>query len=151
MKRFALLFCTGLILLVQSSETAVITFDGLPDGTVLTTQYSGLSFFNATILTAGLSLNEFEFPPRSGANVVSDNGGPITILFSTPVLSFSGYFTYLNPLNLIAFDSSNKQIATSHSLFSNNLACPAGPPCSGHLGSATNELLSGDPGGGSSS
>ena len=64
-----------------------LDFEGFPDGTLLTNQYSGLTFTNATVLMAGISLNEFEFPPRSGVNVVSDNGAPILISFSTPVPS----------------------------------------------------------------
>src|SRR5579859_4683074 len=88
----------------------IINFEGLADGTILANQYPGLAFSNAIILTAGISLNEFEFPPHSGVNVASDNGGPITIEFSTPVVSFGGYFTYLEPLTLDAFDASDTEV-----------------------------------------
>jgi hypothetical protein len=134
----------------------VITFEGLPDGTVLTTQYPGITFSDAIILTAGISLDEFEFPPKSGNSVASDNGGPMGITFANPVTSFGGYFTYAEPLVLAAFDSTSKQVASVASLFSNNEAL------SGDLGSSPNEFLlvsfasgissvkiTGDPGGAS--
>src|SRR5580698_1855718 len=65
----------------------------IPDSTSITTQFPGLTFTNTTVITAGISLNEFEFPPRSGSNVAFDDGGPITIAFASPTSSFSGYFT----------------------------------------------------------
>jgi hypothetical protein len=146
-------------LLALSSIQAVagtIDFEGLPDSTIVTTQYPGLTFTNAVILTAGISLNEFEFPPHSGTNVVSDNGGFMTIAFSAPVTSVSGYFTYLEPVTLTAFDSGSSQLGQTFSAFNSNLAL------SGDPGSSPNELLAlnfptgisslsiaGDPAGGS--
>ncbi len=103
-----------------TATTVTLDFEGFPDGTVLTTQYPGLTFSNAIVLSAGISLNEFEFPPHSGVNVASDNGGPIVITFDSPVLSVSGYFTFLEPLTLTAYDASDKQVADTTSIFSNN-------------------------------
>src|ERR1700722_13497991 len=88
------LACTA-FLAASPAKATLIDFEGLPDSTVVTNQYAGLLFSNAVILTAGFSLNEFEFPPHSGVNVLSDNGGPISITFDGPVLSFSGFFTYV--------------------------------------------------------
>lgn len=157
----ALILCIVLVPLV-AADSVVLDFEGFPDNAVLTTQYPGVTFSNAIILTAGISLNEFEFPPHSGRNVASDNGGPMSIAFASPIQSFSGYFTYLEPLTLTAFGDEGSQVAITHSLFSNNLACLAGPPCSGDSGSSPNELLqvsfpggisrvniAGDPSGGS--
>jgi hypothetical protein len=112
-----------------------LNFEGFPDSTILTTQYPGLTFTN------GISLNEFEFPPHSGVNVVSDNNGPITIDFSMPTTSFSGYFTYVEPLTLDAFNASDTEVSTATSKFSNNLACLGGPPCPGDPGSSPNEFI----------
>src|ERR1035441_4544505 len=138
------------------AATITIDFEGFPDSTSLTTQYLGLTFQNATILTSGISLNEFEFPPHSGSNVVFDDGGPISISFSSPILSFSGFFTYAEPLVLAAFDAGSSQVGSAVSAFSSNLAL------SGDTGSSPNEFLqvsfaggissvtiSGDPAGGS--
>lgn len=134
---------------------SVINFEGFPDSTILTTQYPGLNFANAIILTAGITLNEFEFPAHSGVNVASDNGGPMTIIFSPPVQSFSGFFTYSEMLTLRAFDTGSNQVATATSHFTNNEAL------SGVVGSIPNEILqvsaaaiskvtiTGDPAGGS--
>src|SRR3989442_147691 len=87
---------------ILPADPIVIDFEGLPDGTILGNQYSGVSFSNAIILTAGISLNEFELPPFSGSNVASDNGGALSISFASPVTTFAGYFTYLTSLTLLA-------------------------------------------------
>ena len=88
------------------------------------------------MLRAGGGLNDIEFPPRSGAGVVLDAGGAITINFATPVFSVGGYFTYLIGLTFSAFNSSNTLLGTDTSNFTSNLAL------SGSLGSNPNELLS---------
>ena len=147
------LACCGLH--TASATPLLITFEGLADGTSVGSTYSsaGLTFTNATVLTAGISLNEFDFPPHSGTNVATDDGGPLTISFASPVDSFSGYFTYAEALSLVAFDLSNQQVAFAASLFSANYTSSGNP---------TNELIqltfaggfdsltiTGDPGGGS--
>jgi hypothetical protein len=127
-----------LLLAVQPSLVAdtVIDFEGFADGTLLSNlQYPGLTFINAIVLTAGISLDEFEFPPRSGVNVASDFGGPMSIDFASPVLGFGGYFTYAGVLTLQGFDASNSQVASVTSAFSNNEAI------SGIPGSSPNEFL----------
>ena len=138
------LFFGGLVLIGQAAQAAtiVLNFEGFPDGTVLSNQYSGVAFTNAAVLKAGFSLNESEFPPRSGTNVATDIGGPISIAFTTPATSFSAYFTYLSRLTVTAFNAANTPIGSVTSAFTNNLACLAGPPCSGNPGSSPNELLS---------
>jgi hypothetical protein len=127
----------SLLLLPQflSAGTVVLDFEGLTDGTFITTQYLGVTFSNAQILTASISLDEFEFPPRSGVNVVGDTGGPMSISFGLPVFSFGGYFTYAQRLTLAGFDASSHQVAAVASAFSNNEAL------SGDPGSSPNEFL----------
>lgn len=117
------------------TNSVTLSFDGFPDSTILTTQYPGVTFSNAITLTAGISLNEFEFPPYSGMNVVSDNGGPMSVMFSTPVTSFGGYFTYAEMLTIDAYGGSNKLLDTVMSPYSNNEAL------SGDPGSGPNEYL----------
>ncbi|MBI1928693.1 PEP-CTERM sorting domain-containing protein [Candidatus Poribacteria bacterium] len=124
------------LLLTQSAGAVLIDFEGLADSTPVTNQFSGVIFSNATVLTAGISLNEFEFPPVSGVNVVFDDGGPIGGTFSTPALDISGFFTYTVPLTLTAFDSVGNMVASATSAFTSNLAL------SGDFGSSPNELLS---------
>src|SRR5712692_450807 len=95
------------------SGPVVINFEGLTDGTFVTTQFPNLTFSNAIVFTAGISLNELEFPPQSGSNVVADTGGAISIIFTSPVSSFGGFFTYLVPVTIKGFDSSNSVLASS--------------------------------------
>lgn len=123
---------------MQGSYAApvVYDFDTFADGTSLTTQYAGLSFIQAGVLRAGVLLNEIQFPPRSGDGVVFDDGGPINIQFSTPAYSVGGYFTYLNGVTLIAYDSNNVQIGLAAAAFLINLADGSGDP-----GSSPNEFL----------
>jgi len=90
---------------VTPIRAAFIDFEDLPDGTILTSQYPGLTFSNAIIRTAGISLDESVFPPLSGFSVAFDNGGPMTITFSTPVLSVKGRFTHSTTIRLAAFDA----------------------------------------------
>ena len=82
---------TGSLLLILALTLLrgdFLTFERLADGAHVTTQFPDLVFTNATIATAGISLNEFEFPPHSGTGVVIDDGGPISIQFLAPVVSF---------------------------------------------------------------
>src|SRR5438034_8805244 len=117
------------------AAAGTIDFENQSDGTIVTTQYPGLTLTNAIILSAGVSLNEFELPPHSGVNVLSDNGGFITITFSTPATSFSAYFTYLTTVTLTAFGPASNQLGQTVSAFSSNLAL------SGEPGSNPNEFL----------
>jgi hypothetical protein len=113
----------------------VLDFEGLAEFTSVTTQYPGVVFSNATVLTAGSGLNEIDFPPNSGTNVVFDDGGPISLAFLAPVIGFGGYFNYAEPLTLQAFDASDNLLATITSAFTNNLGTLGDP------GSHTNEFL----------
>jgi hypothetical protein len=117
------------------ADSVTINFEGFADGTLIATQYAGLTFSNAVIARAEVSLDEFEFPPHSGVNVVVDSGGPITIVFSSAVSSFDAFFTYSVPLTLDAFNSSNSLVASTNSLFSSNEGL------SGVPGSSPNELM----------
>jgi hypothetical protein len=123
---------------IRYSEALTFNFEDLTDSERLTTQYAlfGVTFTNATALTAGISLNEFEFPPHSGTNVIFDDGGPMTLIFSIPMVYFEGYFTYLVPLTLNFFDALNNLVGSANSNFSSNMVL------SGDPGSSPNELLS---------
>lgn len=142
--------------LPTEASADTITFENFADSTTITTQINGLVFANATAIAAGISLNEFEFPPHSGSNVVFDDGGPMSISFLTPVTSFGGYFTYSTRLTLLAYDANDNLLTSITSAFSSNLALSGDPL------SSPNELLvfssnfsisritiTGDPSGGS--
>ena len=139
-----LIFGGVLIAPILRANQIQIDFENLPDGTSVTNQYPGLLFSDATVLSAFLSLNEAEFPPHSGTNVVFDDGGPMLISFQSPAIDFSGYFTHLVPLTLVAYNGTNT-VSSISSIFANNLAL------SGDPGSSPNELISlSDPAGFSS-
>lgn len=134
------LFCIIALLVVfftltKKAHTLFIDFETLSDGDMVTTQFPGLSFSKATVMTAGISLNEFEFPPHSGSNVVFDDGGTMTIDFSTPMTDVGGYFTYSTELTLSFFDVFFNLAGTITSAFNSNLAL------SGDTGSSPNEFL----------
>jgi RHS repeat-associated protein len=112
-----------------------LTFDNLADGTSVGVAYPGVSFQNATVLTSGISLDEFEFPPYSGTNVVFDDGGPLLVQFDVPVTAVSLFLTHVQNITLSAFDSSGIFIDAVFSIYYNNLAL------SGDPGSSPNELL----------
>lgn len=151
-----LVFALPIAHAIPMGPTTTIDFEGLLDSDSVTNQFAGVSFQNTLVLTAGLSLNEFEFPPISGTNVVFDNGGGILLNFLTPVTSVGGFFTYLTSLNFMAFDTAGAQVGSMNSAFNTNLAL------SGDAGSTPNEFLqlisvggiarasiTGDPAGGS--
>lgn len=117
------------------ANQVIINFEDLADSDAVTTQYANLTFSNATALTAGVSLNEFDFPPSSGATAIFDDGAPISIDFGTPITELSGFFNYIVPLTITAFDSGNSQVAQVFSSFSSNITSLPDP------GSSVNELI----------
>lgn len=118
-----------------AASSATITFDYYTDLQAINNQIAGAIFANATVLTAGMSLNELEFPPHSNPSVVFDDGGPITIVFNQPITSFFSYFTYSHSLSLTALGANGEVITTQGSLSSSNLAI------SGDAGSTPNEII----------
>jgi hypothetical protein len=129
--RLAFLFA-ALVAMPSRLFAATINFDTLGDSVPITTQFAGLVFSHATALTAGVSLDDTEFPPRSGANVAFDDGGPMRIDFTQPISAFGAYFTYGQSVILRAFDLSNVLLGSTTSLFPSNFVS------SGH---SPNELL----------
>ena len=129
------LVALGMVAPSTARAVSTIDFESEADGTILGTQIADLSFSNAVVLASGISLNEFEFPPHSGAKVASDDGGPMQIVFAAPVSAASGFFTYALALQLSAFDAGGAQVAGAVSAFSNNLLL------SGDAGSSPNELI----------
>jgi len=125
---FTVLACLMLVCSLGSALT--LDFEGLADSTAVTNQYAalGVTFSGPTVLTAGISLNESEFPPHSGLNVVFDDGGPIAGVFSTPVTGFGGFFTYVSELTMTAYDAGNNVVVSAVSLFSDNTVSSGNPP-----------------------
>lgn len=125
-----------------SSDALSIDFESVADltgaGVVVDSQFSGdgVTFANVIALTAGLSLNEFDFPPRSGQTAVSDAGGPVTLDFSQAFFGVEAYFTYLTRVTLQAFDAGGGLLGEVTSSFDSNLEMHGIP------GASPNERLS---------
>jgi hypothetical protein len=142
-RAFAIAAIVTAALLGSSTPAAAlpIDFEAVEDvfgtGVVVDAQFAadGVTFSNALALTAGISLNEFDFPPRSGQTAVSDFGGALAIDFSTPFYGVEAFFTYFAPLTMQAFDASGALIGQTNSLFASNLAF------GGDLGATPNERL----------
>jgi hypothetical protein len=131
----ALLACAPVV----GAHAVLIDFEGLADGAAVSNQFAGLTFANTIILKSGAdggSLNEIDFPPHSGVNVINENGGPITIDFASPVTDVSAFFTYAVPVTLTAFDAGLNPVATDTSDFNANFVT------GGDAGSSPNEQLS---------
>ena len=99
----------GLVVAVFSlpvrADAITVNFESFSDLDSVTNQVPGLTFSNATVLTAGVSLNEFEFPPHSPVNVIFDDGGLITIVFAQPAPQVAAFLTYTLPVTMTAFSA----------------------------------------------
>jgi PEP-CTERM motif len=113
----------------SSAEAAPITinFDSLAEFSSVGNQIAGLTFSNALVLTAESSLNDLDFPPASGPNVIVDEG-PMSIAFANQIYSFSGFFTYVAPVTLTFFDASNTLLGAVTSQFLENYASSGNNP-----------------------
>jgi hypothetical protein len=121
--------CLALVALLPAAGTAAtITFEGFADSTALTNQYAGLAFSNATILTAGISLNEFDFPPHSGTNVAVALGQTMGLSFAAPVAYVGGYFTYVGAVTMTAYGAGNAVLGSVSSAFGSNSVSSGTPP-----------------------
>jgi hypothetical protein len=133
------------------ADPIVIDFESLSDLEAVASQFPGLTFSNATALVSGSSggsLNEVDFPPFSGITVVSDDGGPLSVSFLSPVLNFGGFFTYTVLLTLEGFDAGNSLVASAVSSSSSNLEFLGGVPNEfvgfGFSGGISKVIITGD-------
>lgn len=111
-----------------SAAPVTIDFEGaaFADGSSVGSSVPGLVFANEQVATAGISLNEIDFPPRSGSNALIDAGGPIRVEFSTGVFSAGAYVTYATRLQLEAFDTNGLSLGQVNSQFASNFATDPG-------------------------
>jgi hypothetical protein len=104
-------------------------FEAYSDQEVLTTQISGMTFEGAMVLQSGAlggSLNEFDFPPRSGGNVLFASDGPLLIVFTEAMGSFSAYFTYSEQVTMLAYGADLQLLGSVSSLSSANFVSAGG-------------------------
>lgn len=106
------LLAASLALAVAAAPARAVTigFDSLSSATVVTNQFAGdgILFSNALVLTAGVTLNEIDFPPNSGTNVISGLGsGPIGVSFTAPAQFVSLQLTTADVAAVSFYNSSN--------------------------------------------
>lgn len=104
-----------LVLSLQFGATAsagFVDFEIFSDSDMPTTEIPGLVFTNATVLAAGASLNEIDFPPHSGTNVVAALDS-LTVSFDMPINLVGGFFSYADAagVNLSLYDINNMLLA----------------------------------------
>ena len=112
------------------ARAATLDFESFGDFDSLTTQISGLVFNDFTILASGAvggTLNDFDYPPRSGDNVAAGLNGSSAISFTSAISSFSGFFTYDGTLSLAFYDGATL-LQTVTSAFAANYTSTANAP-----------------------
>lgn len=110
-----------LIVASASASSAVIDFEAFNDNFTLTDEVPGLAFAGGTVLTAEVGLNEFDYPPVSGTNVLAALNGTLLVEFGEQVNQFSAYFSFSDLLSLVGFDIVGKTLIDFTSPVSSNL------------------------------
>ncbi len=95
----------ALLLFSPWAQAAPIDFEQFTDSYAVSTEVPGVAFSGGTVLTAGVGLNDIDFPPVSGQNVLAALTGVLTITTDAPVDQLSAYFTYASTLNFSGYDS----------------------------------------------
>lgn len=115
---FALVMVAAVPVVASGQQT--LTFEGFSNLDVLTTQYPGINFQGATILTPGQPGATPYYPARSGVNTVYNPSGAMELLFSSPIAYFQGYFTHYTAITVQGFDLSDALLATSSGIYTSN-------------------------------
>ena len=128
-RAFLCALVVGLVAQPVAAAPITLDFEDLFEFDGVGTQYPGVNFLNAVVLTAGSALNEIDFPPASGVNVAAlDSRGTVDLLFDAPILSFSAFFTYVDGLLVEAFDAGGTLIDDASSAHASNIATGPNPP-----------------------
>jgi hypothetical protein len=127
----------GLAAPISPPPPVLFDFEDYADGDE--PELAGLARFHAAVvLEAGISLNEFEVPPKSGSRVLANLSDLLTIQFPSGLDRLSGHMTYGQPVT-ISFYGLSGLLGTISSGYDSNLLL------TGDLGSAPNELFAFDP------
>ena len=118
---FLVLFCL-FVFGVNPASAVMLDFEDLPDLALVNDFYAseGIHFTEAISLTAGFSLNEFDFPPSSGLIAIGDDWGAIEIIFDQDAEDIFANFTYSVGLTLTAYDDNDALIGAVSSLSLDN-------------------------------
>jgi len=119
----SILFVSIILLCTTSAGATLLNFEDMPDLTSVGDFYApyGVHFSNALSLTAGFSLNEFDYPPSSGLVAIGDDNAPIMITFDNPAENIFANFTYGSQLTFYAYDHIGTLIGSYINPASSNL------------------------------
>jgi len=126
MKKFNSIFILVFLLVFTiyvPAQAIMLDFEDLPDLTSVDDFYAslGIHFENAISLTAGFSLNEFDYPPSSGIVALGDDWAPILLTFDNPAENIFAHFTYASQLTFTAWNDAGDIIGTYINPNSDNL------------------------------
>lgn len=114
-----------------ATNVQTVDFESLIDGDPLG-ETDGITFVGFVAASAGITLNEFEVPPRSGLNVALNDAPEVSIHFGTEMKYVSGFLTYGAPVEIHAYGADGLLLSLT-SKFTSNLLL------SGAAGSTPNE------------
>ncbi len=99
---------------ISPVQAVLLNFDDMQDLTSVGDFYTsqGVHFNNAISLTAGFSLNEYDYPPSSGLMAIGDDQGPIEITFDQAMQNIFANFTYGSQLTFSAYDASSNLLGS---------------------------------------
>jgi len=120
-RTFAMVIASCLALICNGAAATPIDFEAFTDLFPLTNEISGFDFSGGTVLTAGVSLNEIDYPPSSGTNVLAAFSGSLTVTAVTPFNQFAANFTFDEPLNFSGFDDLGNLLFSFDSSIAYNL------------------------------
>lgn len=108
MLTWRMVIAVGLVVGLSSAQgvgAVTLDFESAIDLEPIGDLYSadGVHFANAIAATAGVSLNEIDFPPTSGVVVGVDADGPMILTFDFAAGSFAGNFSYSTTLTFTAY------------------------------------------------
>lgn len=109
-----------------AAAPVLLDFESLPDGPLGGSEFvaQGVATVQGALaLSAGFSLNEFDFPPHSGGMALGNAApaGAVELLFSEPIGELSAWFTYSAPLSISSYAADGTLMGTVLSLFGSNV------------------------------
>lgn len=108
-----------------TAQATLVDFESFVDNFALSNEVPGLTVSGGTVVTAGISLNEIDFPPTSGLNVLAAPSGSLTLGFLEPITDFSAYLTFAEPLAFSAFGVGGNLLLSFGSPVGSNLGSTA--------------------------
>lgn len=107
----------------SAAHAALVDFESFNDGDLIVSEVPGVVVSGGTVLSAGIGLNELDFPPSSGFNVLAALSGPLTFNFGVAVTA-SAFLVSAEQVSVSAFDALGALLDTFDAPFASNLGAP---------------------------